>query len=648
MAILIMQYIKLISGLLFMVFTVDVNALQSIDQALQALKHQSLLLDRDVLLLEEKINKPLIIYITQRESEQFNLSIFTALLDGRLLVRHKYSKEENKALNNGGAQLLFSGALAKGNHKLTVFYRSHNGTMAGSEFSIKKEGTSSVLEIALGRDGASSSLQPDVSIHLLDQQPDRINSVVYHYIQYVNEINPDITLLSEIMKLRTLYQLDVFQVHLQYIQAKLYMDMGFYSESIKSFNQMIVVPKSTVGRARQVSKKIRNEVRFYLAKNYYYLGRYKKTIRLLNQVKFPKNDKIRAEVQHLYSLALMAQGKYGKAAVYLQDHRWKTPDNWGLYSQLNLSVALIHSGKINAAIESISNMGKKVLKDEEAKVLVDRANQSLGYLLLNKNMPDKAREYLERVSLNGPYSNLALLGAGWASARLQEYNQAIVPWSELQKQDIRDVAVQESMLTVPFAYEKMDQLKKSIHYYTQSVKVFEKEMGALIFSIAALKKNDLDIDLKGFDTASEDRWIESVDNASHSRSLRYIKQLINDNQFFSILLSFREAKTLKDNAIKKMKKITHISEHLLRAMKKKGVSYTKDEQSKNISIQMLITSLLKKTAQLKLVVQKNMKKIIAKLRDRALVLLLVRKEKLSTYLLQSRLALARNYDRLNP
>ncbi len=631
-----------------MVFITDVSALQSIDQSLQSLKWQSLMLNRDILLLDEQINKPLSIYLTQHENEQFNLEVFTVLLDGRLLVRNKYSKRENNALDNGGAQLLYNGALAEGTHKLTVFYRSRNGTMSGSEFSLNKKVASSILEIALGKNSANATLKPDVSIHLLDQQPDKINVVVYNHIRYANEINPDTALLSEIMKQQALYKLSDYQVHLQYIQAKLYMDKGFYAESNKMFKQIIKVPKTTVGKARRISKKLRNEARFYMAKNYYYLGRYKKTIRLLNQVKFPDNNKIRAEVQHLYSLSLMALGKYKKAAVYLQDHRGNTPDNWGLYSQLNLSVALIHSGKISAAIESISNMDEKILKDEEAKVLVDRANQSLGYLLLNKNMPDKAREYLERVSLNGPYSNLALLGSGWASARLQEYNQAIVPWSELQKQDIRDVAVQESMLTVPFAYEKMDRLKKSIQYYTQSVKVFEKEMGALIFSISALKKNGLEMELKKFDTASEDRWIESVNNASHSRSLRYIKQLINDNQFFSVLLNFREAKTLKDNLILKIEEIAHINQHLMRAMKKKRFSNKESVVDEAVPMQALITSLMEKSSQLQLAVQEHMKNITVKLRNRALDLLSVRKDKLDAYLLQSRMALARSYDRLNP
>ena len=57
----------------------------------------------------------------------------------------------------------------------------------------------------------------------------------------------------------------------------------------------------------------------------------------------------------------------------------------------------------------------------ELLALKDRANLALGFAYLQANEPAKARVALERVRLNGPYSNKALLGTGWADAALGDY-----------------------------------------------------------------------------------------------------------------------------------------------------------------------------------------------------------------------------------
>src|SRR2546427_6129915 len=51
---------------------------------------------------------------------------------------------------------------------------------------------------------------------------------------------------------------------------------------------------------------------------------------------------------------------------------------------------------------------------------------------------------LFRSRLNGPYSNKALLGIGWADAALGDYQGALTPWMELRSRDVLDAAVQRS------------------------------------------------------------------------------------------------------------------------------------------------------------------------------------------------------------
>ena len=61
----------------------------------------------------------------------------------------------------------------------------------------------------------------------------------------------------------------------------------------------------------------------------------------------------------------------------------------------------------------------------ELLALRDRANLALGFAYLQANQPEQARVPLERVRLNGAYSNKALLGLGWADAATGDYQ----PWT---------------------------------------------------------------------------------------------------------------------------------------------------------------------------------------------------------------------------
>ena len=83
----------------------------------------------------------------------------------------------------------------------------------------------------------------------------------------------------------------------------------------------------------------------------------------------------------------------------------------------------------------------------------------LGKLMLESaNFVDAERSF-DRVRLDGPYSNQALLSAGWADASAKNYERALVPWNMLVERDVTDSAVQEAMLALPYAYSKLNVLR---------------------------------------------------------------------------------------------------------------------------------------------------------------------------------------------
>src|SRR6202044_3168678 len=84
-----------------------------------------------------------------------------------------------------------------------------------------------------------------------------------------------------------------------------------------------------------------------------------------------------------------------------------------------------------------------------------------------------AKPILQRVRLEGPYSSKALLGVGWADAGVGEFKRALVPWLTLRKRSLLDSAVQESFLTVPYAYSQLSATGQAAEYYSSAIDSFD-------------------------------------------------------------------------------------------------------------------------------------------------------------------------------
>src|SRR5207247_2606753 len=84
--------------------------------------------------------------------------------------------------------------------------------------------------------------------------------------------------------------------------------------------------------------------------------------------------------------------------------------------------------------------------DPAGLAIRDKSNLVLGTILFESGNFEAARQSLDRVHLDGPFSNQALLRAGSAEATAQHYDRALVPWNILVEREPTDAAVQEAML----------------------------------------------------------------------------------------------------------------------------------------------------------------------------------------------------------
>jgi tetratricopeptide (TPR) repeat protein len=252
------------------------------------------------------------------------------------------------------------------------------------------------------------------------------------------------------------------------IAGSLYLQEGMHIEAGEIFQRLLT---------SNVSSGVRNRAWLYLAQVWYARGYYPRAEEALRKVNGRMSPEYEAQKELLLANVLMHQGKYDEAVQLLSG--WHGGPVWSAYARFNLGVALVRANRLADADPFLSGVGTMLAPTPELEALRDRANLALGFAYLQANQPERARPALERVRLNGPYSNKALLGTGWAQAALGDYQGALTPWMELRSRDVLDAAVQESYLAVPYAFMKLDANAQSAEYYESAVTSFDRENGRL-------------------------------------------------------------------------------------------------------------------------------------------------------------------------
>ncbi len=264
------------------------------------------------------------------------------------------------------------------------------------------------------------------------------------------------------------------------IAGSLYLQEGMHNEAGEIFERLLT---------ENVSSGVRNRAWLYLAQVWYARGYYGKAEGALRKVNGRMSPDYEAQKELLLANVLMHQAKYDEAIELLSG--WRGGPVWSAYARFNLGVALVRANRLADADPFLSAVGTMLATDAEMAALRDRANLALGFAYLQANQPERARAPLERVRLNGPYSNKALLGTGWAAVAVGDYQGALTPWMELRSRDVLDAAVQESYLAVPYAFMKMNANAQSAEYYESAVNSFDTESTRLDAAIAHIRQGDM-------------------------------------------------------------------------------------------------------------------------------------------------------------
>lgn len=286
---------------------------------------------------------------------------------------------------------------------------------------------------------------------------------------------------------------------------------------------------------------VRNRAWFYLGKVRLQRGYIDAAERALTSINGRMPDELEAERFNLLARVYMEQGRFSDAVTLLS--QWDAPTVWAAYARYNLGVALVRMGQLEAGAALLDRVGNSAVGQENRDELLnlrDRANVALGFAYLQAEMQGESKPVLQRVRLNGPYSNKALLGVGWADSNSSEYRKALVPWMELSQREQLDSAVQESLLAVPYAFARLNADPQAAQYYAEALKIFDTEIERLDTALADAGDGRLLNALLASDDPDVAGWywqLDSLPNDDRSRSLYFT---IADPRFHEGLRSYRD------------------------------------------------------------------------------------------------------------
>ena len=342
--------------------------------------------------------------------------------------------------------------------------------------------------------------------------------------------------ITRLLAARQLQRLPHSADEAELLLGGLYLSLGEHVEAGRIFQALL---------DKNTTETVRNRAWFYLGKVWYQRGYLAESERALREVSEKVDPRLNAERYMLLAQVMMQQGRYDDAIETLE--RWHGAPDWTAYAQFNLGIALVRTGRLPEAMRYLNQVGQMNVRGEELAALRDKANLALGFALLQAQRAAEARPVLERVRLEGPYSSKALLGVGWADAGVGEFKRALVPWLALRKRDLLDAAVQESFLTVPYAYLQLSATGQAAEYYNSAISSFDDEMKRIDGSIEEIRAGKLLDRLLTDDKKDTLTWLWQLQKLPDAPESRYLYQLLASNEFQEGLRDYRELNYMSRN-----------------------------------------------------------------------------------------------------
>src|SRR5215471_17644770 len=296
-----------------------------------------------------------------------------------------------------------------------------------------------------------------------------------------------------------------------------------------------------------VDEAIRNEAAFRLARICFQKDQLDDALQALARIKGTVPEEIRGDVEFLRANVYMANGQPGEAVKVLA--QLKSNASLAGFVAYNLGIALLQDGRKQEAIEQLDKAGQLPAGDPTGLAIRDKSNLVLGTILFESGNFERARQSLDRVHLEGPFSNQALLRAGWAEASAQQYDRALVPWNILADREPTDAAAQEVMLAVPHAYASLKRYGRAAIGYGRALELFSNQIERVDASIRSIQEGRFLNALVREESREDDTWVIRLRNLPDAPETYYLMELMASHDFQTALQNYLDLEDLRSKFI---------------------------------------------------------------------------------------------------
>ena len=296
-----------------------------------------------------------------------------------------------------------------------------------------------------------------------------------------------------------------------------------------------------------VPDEIRNEAAFRLARIHFQKGQPNEALHALDRIQGPVPEPIRDDVDFLRANVYLAIGRTSGAIEVLDGLQDSEPLKG--FSAYNLGIALMRDGQLEQAVRQLDRAGRVSAGDPATLAIRDKSNLLLGTLLFEASEFGLSQRSLDRVRLAGPFSNEALLRAGWADASAENFDRALVPWSLLAKRDPTDAAVQEALLALPYAYSKLEVHGRAAVLYENAVQSFGHELDKIDASVRSIRRGDFLEALVGNEIRQDEDWVIHLRRLPDAPETFYLVALMASHDFQTALQNYLDLEDLRTKLV---------------------------------------------------------------------------------------------------
>lgn len=145
----------------------DKQEFRSLDEQVQSLKGDVININRELMLLQEKLvypsNTEVSVFVSLQASNKFSLDSVDLLIDNKSVQKHVYTYRELEAMLDKGVQRLYTGNLANGKHQVSVKISGHtssnNKYEKSAAFTVNKENGPKLVELQVISGGGAPSIK---------------------------------------------------------------------------------------------------------------------------------------------------------------------------------------------------------------------------------------------------------------------------------------------------------------------------------------------------------------------------------------------------------------------------------------------------------------------------------------------------------